>query len=41
MLVHGITSLLITKPDFPWPDTATLVDHVLAIYAAGLLVTPS
>jgi hypothetical protein len=41
MLVHGITSLLITKPDFPWPDPKVLVDHILATYAAGLMVTPS
>jgi AcrR family transcriptional regulator len=41
MMVHGITSLLITKPDFPWPDTDTLVLHILATYAAGLFVSPS
>jgi AcrR family transcriptional regulator len=26
--VHGITSLLISKPDFPWPDRDQLVDRV-------------
>jgi AcrR family transcriptional regulator len=36
MLVHGITSLLIAKPDFPWPPTEQLVDHALGVYAAGL-----
>jgi AcrR family transcriptional regulator len=36
MLVHGITSLLIAKPDFPWPPVDELVDHILGVYAAGL-----
>jgi AcrR family transcriptional regulator len=27
--VHGITSLLITKPNFPWPDREQLLEHVL------------
>jgi AcrR family transcriptional regulator len=36
MLVHGITSLLIAKPDFPWPPVDELVDHMLGVYAAGL-----
>src|SRR5262249_39298144 len=26
--VHGITSLLISLPEFPWPDIDALVDHV-------------
>ena len=26
--VHGITSLLISKPDFPWPDTDQLIGQV-------------
>jgi len=34
--VHGLTSLLITKPDFPWPDRALLIDHVLSVLVAGL-----
>ena len=34
--VHGITSLLIAKPDFPWPDTDQLVDHVLTTLVRGL-----
>jgi AcrR family transcriptional regulator len=33
---HGITSLLIAKPDFEWPDRDQLVDHVLATVAKGL-----
>jgi AcrR family transcriptional regulator len=36
MLVHGITSLLIAKPDFPWPPVDDLVEHALGVYAAGL-----
>lgn len=36
MVAHGITSLLIAKPDFPWPDRHTLIDHVLQTYGAGL-----
>lgn len=34
--VHGITSLLIAKPDFPWPDRDVLVDHVLRTNVHGL-----
>jgi AcrR family transcriptional regulator len=36
MMVHGITSLLCAKPDFPWPDRQQLVDHVIGTYCAGL-----
>ena len=34
--VHGITSLLIAKPDFPWPDREVLIDHVLRTTVHGL-----
>jgi AcrR family transcriptional regulator len=34
--VHGITSLLISMPGFPWPDVETLVDHVTDIQIRGL-----
>ena len=27
--VHGITSLLISKPGFPWPETDAVIDEVL------------
>jgi DNA-binding NarL/FixJ family response regulator len=27
-VVHGITSLLISKPNFPWPDVDVLIDNV-------------
>ena len=40
MMVHGVTSLLIAKPDFPWPDRETLIDHVMRTYAGGLRRTP-
>jgi AcrR family transcriptional regulator len=35
--VHGITSLLIAKPKFPWPPIDELVDHVLSTLVHGLL----
>jgi AcrR family transcriptional regulator len=35
--VHGITSLLIAKPKFPWPPIDELVDHVLRTLVEGLL----
>ena len=34
--VHGITSLRIAMPGFPWPPLDDLVDHVLATQARGL-----
>ena len=34
--VHGVTSLLISLPGFPWPDIETLVDHVCTIQNLGL-----
>ncbi|MGH2759182.1 MAG: TetR-like C-terminal domain-containing protein, partial [Actinomycetota bacterium] len=34
--VHGITSLLIAKPWFPWPDVERLVDHVIDTHCLGL-----
>ena len=36
MMVHGVTSLLIAKPDFPWPDHEALIGHVLTVYGGGL-----
>ena len=39
--VHGITSLLIAMPDFPWPDRDQLVDHVLSTLVRGLAEEPS
>jgi AcrR family transcriptional regulator len=35
-IVHGITSLLISKPHFPWPPADQLVDHALAVFGRGL-----
>jgi AcrR family transcriptional regulator len=34
--VHGITSLLIAKPDFPWPPVDELTDQVLSMCATGV-----
>jgi AcrR family transcriptional regulator len=34
--VHGVTSLLIARPDFPWPDLDRLMDHVLGVAVRGL-----
>jgi AcrR family transcriptional regulator len=37
--VHGVTSLLISLPGFPWPDIDTLVDHVCDTQTRGLRET--
>jgi AcrR family transcriptional regulator len=34
--VHGVTSLLISLPGFPWPDIDKLVDHVCTVQNFGL-----
>ena len=34
--VHGITSLLLSKPDFPWPDREQLVDYVCGVQLFGV-----
>jgi AcrR family transcriptional regulator len=34
--LHGVTSLLISMPDFPWPDVGVLVDHVCTTVLRGL-----
>ena len=34
--VHGVTSLLIAQPDFPWPDVDVLVDHIRATQVKGI-----
>jgi AcrR family transcriptional regulator len=36
LCVHGITSLLMTLPDFRWPDRDVLIDHVLQAHLRGL-----
>jgi AcrR family transcriptional regulator len=33
---HGMTSLMISLPTFPWPDVEILVDHVCASITDGL-----
>jgi hypothetical protein len=37
-VVHGLTSLLITKPEFPWPDRDALIDHVARSALRGVTV---
>ena len=34
--VHGLVSLLITKPGLPWPPIETLIDHVLDTAYVGI-----
>lgn len=34
--VHGVTSLLISHPNFPWPDRTRLFEQVLDTYLRGL-----
>ena len=34
--VHGLTSLLIAKPNFPWPPVETLVERTLAVFDRGM-----
>jgi len=34
--MHGVTSLLISLPDFPWPDTDLLVGHVCESHLHGI-----
>jgi AcrR family transcriptional regulator len=36
-VVHGLTSLLISKPDFPWPDLDPLIDQVTRSALRGVL----
>ncbi len=35
-VVHGITSLLIARPDFPWPDLDRLMGHIVDVHTRGL-----
>ena len=42
VMVHGITSLLITVPTFPWPtEPGELVDRLITDHLKGLLPEPS
>jgi len=38
-VVHGVTSILISHPHFPWPDNEKLIDHLLRVQCAGLGAT--
>ena len=35
--LHGLVSLLITAPNFPWPDRDQMIAHVLETQMRGLL----
>lgn len=35
-VVHGVTSLLVSRPGFPWPPVDALVDHLLRVHLVGL-----
>jgi AcrR family transcriptional regulator len=39
-VVHGLTSLLISKPEFPWPDVDVISDHVCRASIRGLARSP-
>lgn len=34
---HGLTSLFISKPNFPWPDRDRLIDHVVRSALQGVV----
>jgi AcrR family transcriptional regulator len=34
--IHGVTSLMITIPNFPWGDKAAVIDHVVDSLTEGL-----
>lgn len=38
--VHGITSLLLSHPNFPWPERDALIDAVLATPMFGVVARP-
>jgi hypothetical protein len=41
VLVHGLTSLLISLPGFPWPqEPEQLADRLVADHLQGLLPRP-
>ncbi|MBV9413207.1 MAG: TetR/AcrR family transcriptional regulator [Acidimicrobiia bacterium] len=39
-VVHGVTSLIISKPMFGWPDADAFTDHLLTATCAGLVAVP-
>jgi AcrR family transcriptional regulator len=38
--VHGVTSLLLSNPNFPWPEREAVIDAVLATPMFGLVAKP-
>ena len=39
--VHGITSLLLSHPQFPWPDLDGVIEHILHAPMDGLRPSPA
>jgi AcrR family transcriptional regulator len=39
--VHGLVSLMLTKPAFPWPEDPDWIDEAVAAGAAGFLADPA
>ena len=39
--VHGITSLLLTLPGFPWPDLDSLIEYLMTTPVEGLRPRPA
>lgn len=39
--VHGVTSLLIAKPNFPWPPVDVLVEQMLDMVGNGVFIEPT
>ena len=40
MMNHGVTSLLITNPNFPWADREALIERVIDCAIGGLRAGP-
>lgn len=38
MIMHGVTSMMIAKPQFPWPEPVAHLDHLLDAYLRGFRV---
>lgn len=39
-VVHGVTSALIAKPNFPWPPVDVLVERTLEVVGHGVFIDP-
>ena len=38
--VHGVVSLVVSYPDFPWDDRERLINHVIDTMIEGLVIKP-